>query len=746
MNILIVDDEPGLAVGLAGWLEENGWGTPGVATNSDEAVEWINRHGGVDILVCDVVMRPVDGFTLRESILPHLPKMETIFISGYDLSEHAARMHGCQFLQKPVTGESLENALRSLSEIMAKSELLQPRPDSRIGLRSTPPRLIAASPKPETVRSGNGAAARAGMAAQPAPRDSRRSAMLRAASTKSSYSGGKSHAHLREEHLLPPDELVGVDLGNYHIEAKIDQGSHGPIYRAIQKNMGRTVRLYTLERNLAQDSSEIERFMANASAKANVRHPFVLAVYEAGEEHGVYFYSCEFVPARSLKAVSEAGHFLEERTGLEAMKVASEVLAYFARENIGHTPLSPSCLFLCPNGRVRMANIATHEGAVPSNIALEMRELGQIVANLLPESSEELGLRRLASTLAAGEAGHDQDWNALLQRIASMEPAVAPEDAYKLEAQEMTANRVIEAAKSRQRRSMIKSSVVSLCVLGLTLGFLWWFLFRPKGGDLRIAHRMVQVPAGDFIYQSGEKLSLPAFYIDEYEVTIGQYAEFLRFLEQHPEEAAKFEHPEQPKGKSHIPDEWADLTLATGPMLGYYSRAKQWGRFRDAPLDVNCPVFGVDWFDAYAYANWKGRRLPTEQEWEKAARGTQGFIYPWGNETEVNKTNSGNDLDPNPKLGGEKDGYKRWSPVDAKSEDKSPFAVVGMAGNVSEWTSSFDKDPRMQGNRLPVIRGGNWRNPDYSLTRRVLLLTSLQADDALGFRTASDSPPASASK
>jgi formylglycine-generating enzyme required for sulfatase activity len=176
-------------------------------------------------------------------------------------------------------------------------------------------------------------------------------------------------------------------------------------------------------------------------------------------------------------------------------------------------------------------------------------------------------------------------------------------------------------------------------------------------------------------------------------------------------------------------------------MPGYYTRAKQWGRFRDAALDVNCPVFGVDWFDAYAYAKWKGRRLPTEQEWEKAARGTQGFKYPWGNEVDLTKSNSGNDLDPNFQRGGEKDGYKRWSPVDAKMEDKSPFGVVGLAGNVSEWTASPGEDPRMQGNKIPVIRGGNWKNPDYSITRRVLLLTSLQADDALGFRTASDSAP-----
>jgi formylglycine-generating enzyme required for sulfatase activity/CheY-like chemotaxis protein len=736
MNILIVDDEPGLAAGLAGWLEENGWGTLGVATTSDEAVEWINRNGHVDVLVCDVAIGPADGFTLRETVQPHLPRMQTIFISGYDVSDYAARMKGCRFLQKPVTGAALDDAIRSLFEAEAK-------PKPAVGPRPATPRLVGATPRAVAARSGNGepsvpsqatigpsVGARAGPAATP---------------KRTSPSVAKRPVPI--EQALPADELVGVDVGNYHLEAKIEQGSQGPIYRAIQKNMGRKVRLYTLDRRLARDPAEIDRFMSDASAKANVRHPYILVVYEAGESDGLYFYSCEFVAGRSLKSVREAGDFLDERSALQTMKVASEALAYLSRENIGHNLLSESCLFICANDRPRIANIAAHEVARKIDVAEEMRELGRIIAGVLPESPQRLGVRSFATSLASNDSGAYPDWNELSRELESMEPAaVAPEDAYKLEAQEQTANRVIEAARSRQRKSVIISSIVSLCLLGLALGSLWWFLFRQKGGDVRISNRMIEIPAGEFVYHDGQKLSLPAFYIDEYEVTIGQYAEFLKFVEQHPGEALKFAHPSQPKGKSHLPVGWADQNLATGPMPGYYTRAKQWGRYHDASLDVNSPVFGVDWFDAFAYAQWKGRRLPTEQEWEKAARGTQGLKYPWGNDPDATKANSGGDLHPNPKKGGEVDGFKRWSPVDAKTADRSPFGVFGMAGNVSEWTASFDDDPRMAGNKIPVIRGGNWRNPDYSLSRRVLFLTDLQADDALGFRTASDSPPGSATK
>ena len=135
--------------------------------------------------------------------------------------------------------------------------------------------------------------------------------------------------------------------------------TYGPIYQAIQKNMGRQVRLYTLDRKLANDSSEIERFMADA-AKANVRHPYVSAVYEAGEDNGLYFLLGEFVPGRSLQAFREAGDLLEERTALQVMRVASEALAYFLARTLATLLFrQAACLYLqtaSANGKHRHAS------------------------------------------------------------------------------------------------------------------------------------------------------------------------------------------------------------------------------------------------------------------------------------------------------------------------------------------------------------------------------------------------------
>jgi formylglycine-generating enzyme required for sulfatase activity len=439
--------------------------------------------------------------------------------------------------------------------------------------------------------------------------------------------------------------------------------------------------------------------------------------------------------------LTEAGQMLDENTALQSMKVASEVLGYFAQQNVTHNLVSENAILIGPHDRPRIANIAVYEAREAFDMPAEMARLGAVIAAALPENSEALGIRELAVYLAIGQQTFP-NWPALTQAVTALEPKIAPQDAYKLDAQERAAVRMVEEAKKRQKRGMIISSLVSLTLLAVALTTVWYFAFRQKGATARTLDRMKEIPAGTFIYQDGQKVDLPTFWIDEYEVTIAQYAQFLDDLKAHPEEAAKFDHPKQPKGKSHVPREWEDMDIDP-PMPGFYNRAKKWGAYRNSALDVNSPVFNVDWYDAYAYAKWKGHRLPTEQEWEKAARGTEGLKYPWGNEADDKKANTGIDYIIEPKKGGDTDGWDAWAPVDAVKADKSPFGVFGMAGNVSEWTADYDTDERSASDKVPVIRGGNWKTPkDYSVTRRVRKLADLEINEALGFRTVSDTAPA----
>ena len=727
MKILVVDAEPGTADALTHSLRAIGWTEAGAATNSDEAVEWINHHGGCDVLVTEVFLQPADGFTLRETIQPHLPGMKTLFTSIHDASAYSERMAGCEFLQAPVTPEILDAALRKLTSAAPVAASPRPTPVAA----SPQPTPVAASPRPTPVAASPrptpvATSPRPTPVAKPRP-----AAAVRAATAPV----------LGSEIELPPDDLVGRTIANYHVEALVGKGPLGPIYRARQTNIERLVRFYVLDPSLISDQNAIPRFLSNASAKAKATNPVIMAVYEAGESEGVYFYSCEYIPCRSVGQLREAGGTLDEPTALSVLKAAAEALDYFAREKIEHDLLTENALLIGPANRVRVANTASIQAANIFDLNAEMRRVGEIVLSVLPLSGAPIA-RELAGQLT-DPVGAPPSWAAFLQTVATRQPKAVIADAYKLDAQERAAIRIVEESRKRQKRGMLINTLVSLTLLAVALSVIYFKVIR---GSQSAAVRdnletMVGVPAGDFIYQNGQKETLPTFYIDKYEVTIGQYKRFLDFLEKNPDTAAQFDHPKQPKGKSHVPVEWADMNELTPPMPGYYTRAQRWGKFHEAALDVNSPVFGVDWFDAYAYAKWKGHRLPTEQEWEKAARGTDGRKFSWGNNEDPSRANTGADLNSDPRKGGDKDGFKRWNPVDAKSGDKSPYGMVGASGNVSEWTATVVDSPEA-GGKVTVIRGGNWENPNPSVVRRILKFMDLQQSATLGFRTVSDTAPA----
>ena len=192
------------------------------------------------------------------------------------------------------------------------------------------------------------------------------------------------------------------------------------------------------------------------------------------------------------------------------------------------------------------------------------------------------------------------------------------------------------------------------------------------------------------------------FRIDRFEVTNAQYRAFLEDVRAQGDDGVR--HPDQPAGKDHTPSLWADAR---------YNADEQ-------------PVVGVDWFDAYAYARWAGKRLPTADEWESAARGSTKRLYPWGDRFDETLCNGGEGPAPVP------------APVQAFPGDESPLGVRSLAGNVCEWTA--DPWPG-DGPHVMMIRGGAF---DRSCRADGLVyLRNLRADrrhreNDLGFRCAAD--------
>ena len=196
---------------------------------------------------------------------------------------------------------------------------------------------------------------------------------------------------------------------------------------------------------------------------------------------------------------------------------------------------------------------------------------------------------------------------------------------------------------------------------------------------------MVQIPAGDFNLgfdptleiqsfmsdktaglnaQPEQTLFLKTFYIDRYETT---YAEFLKF-----KPTAKY--------STYTPNE---------------------------------PVRGVSWFEADSYCLSIGKRLPTEFEWEKAARGTDNRLFVWGNKFDKGKANFS----------------KKVTSIYTKNKDRSIFGVWGMNGNVSEWTSSwYESYPHSThidenyGKKFKVTRGGSYLKRDHGFIKEFLMI------------------------
>ena len=215
------------------------------------------------------------------------------------------------------------------------------------------------------------------------------------------------------------------------------------------------------------------------------------------------------------------------------------------------------------------------------------------------------------------------------------------------------------------------------------------------------------------------RVSLPAYFIDRFEITNAQYKEFVT-SSRHPEPF----HWSQ-NGFNLVPArlQASDLETLRWIATEYFkfdidtrsaSKAQLLRMMQqDQNLKGRLPVTNVSWYDAEAYCRWAGKRLPSEAEWEKAARGEEGREYPWGDDWNTGKTNVGDDADWEEGI----------APVGSYENNQSPYGVYDMAGNVWEWTADWyqaypnsDYTSDDFGEKHKVIRGGGGGVGHYSLS------------------------------
>lgn len=198
------------------------------------------------------------------------------------------------------------------------------------------------------------------------------------------------------------------------------------------------------------------------------------------------------------------------------------------------------------------------------------------------------------------------------------------------------------------------------------------FIMGTNKTDPENTHQKIGTVKPLYLDQHPErKVYLDAYYIDRYEVTNREYKRFI--------DEAEF---------TETPSHWQDGTYPEGK--------------------GDHPVTNITWREAWSYAMWAHKQLPTEAQWEKAARGTAGQLYPWGNTYEKGKANIGIE------------GARETVPVSQYPGDVSPYQVYGMAGNVMEWTRDWYRaypenpyrDPRF-GKTFKVLRGNGFQKAGH---------------------------------
>jgi sulfatase modifying factor 1 len=194
---------------------------------------------------------------------------------------------------------------------------------------------------------------------------------------------------------------------------------------------------------------------------------------------------------------------------------------------------------------------------------------------------------------------------------------------------------------------------------------------------------MVRVTEGKFIYgDNKQEMSLPEFWIDRSPVTNREFACFVKAT------GYKTTAEKTGLGYAYTGSKWEDI-----PGMDWRHPG---GLNTDIQGKWEHPVVKVSWVDAVAYAHWTGKRLLTEQEWEKAARGLDGRVYPWGNQ-EPTRMLCNLDRNENGTTS-----VGTYSP-----QGDSPYGCADMAGNVWEWTASEHE------NVTRILHGGSWSHPSH---------------------------------
>ena len=491
-------------------------------------------------------------------------------------------------------------------------------------------------------------------------------------------------------HFVPPSD--------YQLDHLLGENTDSNVWLAEQVSVRRKV---VLEQLRDLDSPEREHFIASVRAKASVDHPLIASVYEAINDEHFCLFAREWLHGQNLAALIQQGVRLKPPQLAHIIKRIAEACMHWEERGTATETLTISHIYLNEQNVLRISNLAQAGMRSENASARDMAEIGSTLTPLLADG--ESGLTRIQTLLywmTGQDSEHILNWKEVRYYADQIEQQLATP--------------VIPMQTSHQPEVKPKrnslSPILITAVATVLIAVIAVFFISRKTKTIKPNHAEllgpILIPEGDYQGPDGNRNRIRKFWMSSHEVTIGQYSEFLDFVKVLEGDQRKiFDHESQPPSKvSHEVEDWSNILSAA-------QKGQVW---KNRVLTLHSPIFGVDWWDAHAYCEWKRARLPSQEEWYAAL---------------TLQTQEPDSLKPRP-----------WG--DVQSFDQNGAGFLGLAGGVSEWTRRPASDPTNPlGARKWVIIGASFANPTNGAKAREWTNNRDLRRDDVGFRIAYDHLP-----
>jgi hypothetical protein len=497
----------------------------------------------------------------------------------------------------------------------------------------------------------------------------------------------------------PPSLAPGMQIGDYLLKELISEGSATRTWYAEQISVRREVIVDSLRSAILQNDTVREAFLEDVRAKARVDHPLIGSVFEAIKLQNACFYARERLAGETLEHYVERGQKLSPATIVHMLSQIAEANLHLEQNNIGSIPIGPHQIYIGDKFLTRLVNMAIGEQRDHSVSTADKAMLGRLFKEMVDRSAP--GATRVNSLCDFMTDIHREvpiTWSQISELSQQVEKQLREKPV--IAGQDLVTVSLNDKVVMRNSAIVIVATVIILIFVGL----ITFFIVRPKPTFPRDLSQMKVIDV-DSVRVNGADVEMVPFYMDLHEVTIAEYAEFLKVVER--DGTHNFTPASMPSSElSFYPGgekTWRDMHKAAQEGLGWKGRT----------MGLNQPVFFVNYWCAQAYAMWKSYE-------------DGNFTYSVPAEAHYLAVLQSEKAE-NLKAG-------VWGDVDVNNLDiTAQSGIHGLAGGVSEWTSSTTTgvDDR---HRLPILWGASFSQPDGGAKDKETVSSPGLIRENLGFR------------